>query len=206
MNEHSVVKNTYNQIAKNYTKRYGDSPFLLEQIKKFSSKIPSRGRILDLGCGSGRAAIHFIRKRFNVIGIDFSKEMLRLSKKRLPKADFRHMDMRDLNFSDKFFDGIWSSFSLLHIPKREIKRVLDECYRTLKKDGILYISVSLGRGREGFKEEWLKKGTQMFFYGMSKSGLAEHLSSSKFLIEEMGVKKDISENDTVPILYAFAKK
>ncbi len=206
MDEHSIVKNTYNQIAKDYTERYGDSPFLLEQLEKFSSKIPSKGKILDLGCGSGRATRHFIAKRFSVIGIDFSEGMLGLARKRLPDADFRCMDIKNLDFPDKFFDGVWSCFSLLHIPKREIKTILDECWRVLKKGGILYISVSLGKGREGFQEEWLKKGTKMFFYGMSKNGLIKHLLASKFSIEEIGIKKDTPENDNIPILYVFAKK
>lgn len=206
MDEYSVIKNTYSQIAEAYTKRYGDSSFLLEQLDKFSSKIPLKGKILDLGCGSGRAIKYFIKKGFDVVGIDFSEEMLKLAKEQTPTADLRNMDMRKLDFPEEFFDGIWSCFSLVHIPKREIKNVLDGCYRVLKKNGFMCVITSLGEGKEGFQEEWLKKGTKMFFYGMSKEGLESHLADSNFLVEETGIKKDTAENGDTPILYSFVKK
>ena len=47
-----------------------------------------RGLIVDLGCGSGRLAEKLTRAGYEVLGIDISAAMLRLARKRAPKAKF----------------------------------------------------------------------------------------------------------------------
>lgn len=205
MDSYATIKNAYNQIAKKYTKRYGYSPFLLRNVNKFSSKIPLGGRVLDLGCGSGRALKLFVEKGFNVVGIDFSDVMLGFAKKLVLGASLKKMDIRQLEFPDASFDGIWSFFSLLHIPKRDIETVFSGLRRVLKPGGILFVAVNLGNEEEGFEDEWLKKGTKMFFYKMSKKGLVKHLEVAGFSIEEIGTEIDSEENEDHPILYAYAK-
>jgi len=39
-------------------------------------------RILDLGCGTGRHAIEFARRGFDVTGVDFSEAMLTRARER----------------------------------------------------------------------------------------------------------------------------
>lgn len=205
MDPDTTIKDTYNQIAKKYTKRYGYSPFLLKNVKKFSSKLAAGGRVLDLGCGSGRALKLFVEKGFTVVGVDFSDAMLGFAKKLVLGASLKKMDIRQLEFPDASFDGIWSCFSLLHIPKRDIGTVLSGLRRVLKPGGLLFVAVSLGNEEEGFEDEWLKKGTKMFFYKMSKKGLVKHLKETRFSIEEIGIEIDSEENEDCPILYAYAK-
>lgn len=205
MDPYTTIKNTYNQIAKKYTKRYGYSPFLLRNVKKFSSKVVADGRVLDLGCGSGRALKLFVEKGFTAVGIDFSDAMLGLAKKLVLGASLKKMDIRQLEFPDASFDGIWSCFSLLHIPKKDIGTVLSGLKRVLKPGGILFVAVSLGNEEEGLEDERLKKGTKMFFYKMSKKGLVKHLKEIGFSIEEIGTEIDLEENEDRPILYAYAK-
>jgi SAM-dependent methyltransferase len=48
-----------------------------------------RGRVVDLGCGSGIASANFARAGYDVTGIDISPAMIRLAKRRLPGARFR---------------------------------------------------------------------------------------------------------------------
>ncbi len=168
--------------------------------------LPSRAKVLDLGCGSGRASQHLLDKELSVTGIDFSQEMLKLAEKRVPGVNFQKMDMRKLTFPDGAFDGVWTSFSLIHIPRKEIKQVLGECRRVLKNNGVIFVSTSLGEEKEGLEDEWLKKGLKMFFYRMSQKGLQNHLQSAHFKIEEIAVKRDALENEDTPILYAFARK
>lgn len=205
MDPYTTIKDVYNQIAKKYTKCYGYSPFLLRNVKKFSSKIPLGGRVLDLGCGSGRALKLFVEKGFTVVGIDFSDAMLGLTKKLVLGASLKKMDIRQLEFPDASFDGIWSCFSLLHIPKRDVGTVFSGLRRVLEPGGVLFVAVSLGNEEEGFEDEWLKKGAKMFFYKMSKEGLAKHLKKARFSIEEIGTEIDLEENEDCPILYAYAK-
>jgi ubiquinone/menaquinone biosynthesis C-methylase UbiE len=179
---------------------------MLKNIDKFSAMMALNGKILDLGCGSGRAMKHFIEKGFSVVGIDFSEEMLKLARKRVPQADLQKMDMRKLKFPDESFDGIWSNFTLLHVPAREIPTVLNECFRVLKPNGIFFVSVGVGIDQEGVEEEWLKKGEKMFFNSMSKESLTKYLITAGFTVETIGVEEDAPENDDHLILYIYARK
>jgi ubiquinone/menaquinone biosynthesis C-methylase UbiE len=206
MDPSQIVEKVYDQIAEAYTSRYRNSPFLLENIEKFSSKLPLVGKVLDLGCGSGRASELFHQKGFEVTGIDFSDKMLGFARSKVSGVKFLKMDMRELKFPSESFDGIWSSFSLLHIPKKQMAGVLSECFRVLKKCGILFICVSLGKDTEELQDEWLKKGAKMFFYEMSKDSLVRHIKKAGFLLEEVQTKINHEENDYHPILYTYVRK
>ena len=45
--------------------------------KKFISYIPKNGKVLDLGCGSGRDSLFFKTLGYNVTAIDGSAELCR---------------------------------------------------------------------------------------------------------------------------------
>lgn len=47
------------------------------------------GLIVDLGCGSGLWAEQLIRGGYSVFGIDISEAMIRLARRRAPRAEFR---------------------------------------------------------------------------------------------------------------------
>ncbi|HVP50908.1 MAG TPA: class I SAM-dependent methyltransferase [Terriglobales bacterium] len=47
-----------------------------------------RGRIVDLGCGSGIWAAELTRWGYDVVGVDISRAMIRLARKRAPAAKF----------------------------------------------------------------------------------------------------------------------
>jgi SAM-dependent methyltransferase len=47
------------------------------------------GRVLDLGCGSGIWAERLLERGYDVVGIDISPAMIRLARRRAPRAEFR---------------------------------------------------------------------------------------------------------------------
>lgn len=53
--------------------------------------IAPSGKILDLGCGTGRHAIEFAKRGFQVTGVDFSPKMLEQAKK---KAEALNLDIQ----------------------------------------------------------------------------------------------------------------
>src|SRR5438309_681986 len=44
------------------------------------------GLVVDVGCGSGIAAQHFVQRGYDVVGIDASRAMIRLARARAPHA------------------------------------------------------------------------------------------------------------------------
>lgn len=116
----------------------------------FLQDIPPNGKILDLGCGSGRDSKYFLDHGYDVVAIDGSNELCKLASSYIGQP-VRCLDFNDLDF-DSEFDGIWACASLIHVKKRDIAGILDKVWTSLKKDGILYCSFKFGN-EERIKED-----------------------------------------------------
>jgi SAM-dependent methyltransferase len=139
-------KNTIEYYNKN-SRKYFDSTvniYMESLYSPFLELIPPYGRILDAGCGSGRDSLYFMKKGYDVVAIDASEELVRLASALLGMAVL-NMSFQELEFIEEF-DGIWACGSLLHVPKNEIKDVLNRLSRSLRKDGIIYASFKYGNG------------------------------------------------------------
>lgn len=108
----------------------------------FLELVPAGGRILDLGCGSGRDARAFKERGFSVVAADASAEMVRLTVEYAGvEACLCRFD--ELEF-DPEFDGVWACASLLHVPRAEFDGVVAKVARVLKPGGVLYASFKPG--------------------------------------------------------------
>jgi phosphatidylethanolamine/phosphatidyl-N-methylethanolamine N-methyltransferase len=78
-------------------------------------------RILEIGVGNGRALPHY-DQRVKVTGIDVSREMLEVARKRYLKDEFPHvealleMDAQSLEFPDDSFDGAVALYVASVVP------------------------------------------------------------------------------------------
>ncbi len=114
---------TYNKTAPRYAKRHWRISFWSRQYKDFIKLCKGR-KILDAGSGPGRDTRYFLRKGYDVVSIDKSQGMLDEAKLRVPNGNFIKMDMSNLKFAPKSFDGIWCCASLLHIKKSKAPKVI----------------------------------------------------------------------------------
>lgn len=104
--------------------------------------LEKNGEILDLGCGSGRDAKHFLDSGFSVTALDLSPILAKKASQFIGQ-DVIVGDMKDLDFQDRFI-GIWACASLLHLSEDEILETIKRCHKALKKDGVLYASFKYG--------------------------------------------------------------
>lgn len=100
------------------------------------------GEILDLGCGSGRDAKHFIDAGFKVTALDLSPILAAKASEYIGQKVIV-ANMKDLDFSDKFI-GIWACASLLHLTENEVLETLKRCHKALKNNGTIYVSFKYG--------------------------------------------------------------
>jgi ubiquinone/menaquinone biosynthesis C-methylase UbiE len=141
----SKTISVYNAIADSYTKQAAHrGP--VKQRKEFCSLLSKGGRIIDVGCGSGRDSEYFVQQGFTVTGVDLSEQLLTIAKKTVPKATFIKEDIRHLSLPINYFDGVWACASLLHIRHEEVVSTLVSWNTLLKTNGILYIAVKYGDG------------------------------------------------------------
>ena len=116
-----------------------------------SNNCPAGSKILDCGCGPGMDTEKFSQLGYNVTAIDLSERFVRLTKERVQTATVKKMDMRDLEFPQASFDGLWASFSLLHIRASDIEQTLASFRIVLRPHGLLFAAV-----HRGPKTEWVK--------------------------------------------------
>ena len=89
------------------------------QIASFLQPVAGR-RILDVGTGTGRAAIALARRGALVTGVDASAEMLHVAEQRAREAGvavtFSGGDAHALHFADRSFDAVVCLRVLMHTP------------------------------------------------------------------------------------------
>ena len=88
-------------------------------LAEFLGDVSGR-RILDLGTGTGRAALALARRGALVTGVDASDEMLAVARTRAREAgvsiDFAPGDAHALRFPDRAFDSSVCLRLLMHVP------------------------------------------------------------------------------------------
>ena len=201
---HQIVRNTYNHIAEKYYQRYHKySPFFLKFSKIFLKLLPERATILDLGCGPGRDAKYFSLEGYEVIGVDFSGNMLKIARKIAPNANFLKQDLRKINFPANSFYGIWCSFTILHLERDELPRLLKLLEKVLKKNGILFIATKLGEGEQILKEN-LDTSLAIFETYFSKKEIETLLKGVgfKLLLTDSGFYDRFESDDNILVVLA----
>lgn len=114
------------------------------QRNRFLSYIPGDGIILDLGCGSGRDLVYFLKSGFRAEGMDPSPTMAQLASQRSGVRVFTQA-AEQINIVEAY-NGIWASASLLHIPKSRFRSVFAKVMAALREGGCLYMSLKEGVG------------------------------------------------------------
>lgn len=189
-NEQTVM--VYDKIARNYAKifDYKDSslPYLGDFLASVKSATKDDFSILDLGCGTGRIAQFFSDKGCEVTGLDLSKKMIEIARKKHPKIKFLHKDMTKINFADKSFNAVSIVCSLFHLEKKQIPELITKVHRMLKENGFLLIIIHEGEG-ETFIDEPLSPGEKIFVSLFSEKEITTLLVESGFEIEKINRKK-----------------
>lgn len=130
MNAFTFVAPFYNVIFATVQKRQGKE--LLNRLVPLAGK-----KALDLGGGTGRFAAQMTSAGADVWLLDASPQMLKRARRVLPPERVVTGDAGNLPFSDHTFDVITLVDVFHHIRAQE--STLDECYRVLKPDGLLYL-------------------------------------------------------------------
>lgn len=103
------------------------------------------GKLLNLGCGHGADFLPF-KDNFELYGVDFSSEMIKLARHYSQKFGFRVnlqvADVRNLPFADNSFDWAISVATYHHLQGRDNQlTALSELRRVLKPEGEAFITV-----------------------------------------------------------------
>lgn len=199
----AVTKGAYDNYAEQFA---SFSTIFRGKLKKwinyFSSKLPKRSSILDIGCGAGRDSLFFVNKGFSVTGIDFSEKIIEIVKKRVANGKFIVMDFENLSFPENNFDGIWACASLYHLPKENLMGVLKKINLVLKRGGLFFSLFRFGEGERFTKE---KRGNAI----LERFGAYYYPKELEVLLVKSGfkdIKFELDNMDTGEWIGFFANK
>lgn len=128
--------------------------YLFDQILK--NRFSPESVILDAGCGGGRNIVYFLRSGCPVFAVDGNSEAIEyvrnLAKTLSPKLsinNFQVARVEEMPFADEQFDTVISS-AVLHFAKSEghFNEMLEEMWRVLKTDGLLFVRLASSIGIE----------------------------------------------------------
>ncbi|MFT7878796.1 MAG: class I SAM-dependent methyltransferase [Sulfurimonas sp.] len=135
-----------NETAKKYSsaaKLYDIVEWPMEQLlfKKFRKQAIAlaKGKVLEVGVGTGKNFPYYERNNVALTAIDFSAGMLEYAQKKKTQLQWEsiklfQMDIENLSFEDEHFDCVVSTFVFCTVPNP--KKGLAEVYRVLKPQGM----------------------------------------------------------------------
>lgn len=138
---------SYQQMASVYDRFMAEAPyddwvrFTMEIIK--NKKVE---RILDLGCGTGEITLRLKEQAFDVVGIDYSEEMLAFAaKKALDKNMSITWLQQDLTTMEGLtdFDLAISYCDVINYitEKKDLREVFERTYHSLNSSGLFIFDV-----------------------------------------------------------------
>ena len=138
----------------------------------FRDALPLTARILDYGCGYGRACSALADAGYSdIIGLDISSEMVRRGKELDGRVDLRTFDGTATGFDEGSFDLCLLITVLTCIPSDEGQELtVREIQRLLRPGGFLFVSdmplQTDARNRQRYREFQKEFGT----YGVFRTG------------------------------------
>lgn len=178
----SQCQASYDAVAEEYARRIFDElihkPFDRAQLDRFADFVGG-GIACDLGCGPGQVARYLHDRGVKICGVDLSAEMIAHARRLSPEVEFCQGDMLALDAHDEAWDGIAAFYSIIHIPREDLKCAFLEMKRVLKPGGLLLVAFHWGEETIHLDAWWDKKVCVDFFLfrtevvtnAMSKAGL-----------------------------------
>ena len=193
--DHKTIE-FYNKNASEYAKWRSTEKIDLAQ-KIFCNELPSSGQIIDLGCGTGEKSIWFSQKGFKVDAVDASFKMLEIFES-YKSVKIQQMDLNEIVFSKKY-DGIWASFSIQHLEKKNQDLLFCKISKALNKRGIFYIGI-----HEGHKA--YRDNLSRLYVPRTENELRKVLKNLNLRIFNIFREENFSfDNKPITIMHIYAK-
>ncbi|MBN1933969.1 MAG: class I SAM-dependent methyltransferase [Anaerolineae bacterium] len=140
----------YDQIAASYNRRYAVSQQdeIAEALAALVVAVDAR-RILEVGCGTGRWLVDLCAVAPQVVGLDFSLEMLRQAQSRAVPLIVVQGQAEQLPFAARSFNLIYCVNAIHHFDGQQ--GFVDEARRLLRSGGALAV---VGSNPYERRESW----------------------------------------------------
>lgn len=162
------LADSYNRLAEEYAKRYFEElkhkPLDRKLLDRLAAECAGLGPVCDLGCGPGQIARYLHGRGVEAFGVDLAPGMVDIARRLNPGIEFVQGDMTSLDVEDGSWGGIAAFYSLIHIPREDVVRVLTELKRVLCPGGWLLLSFHVGEETMHIDELWGEEVSMDFLF------------------------------------------
>ncbi|MDI6619095.1 MAG: class I SAM-dependent methyltransferase [Clostridiales bacterium] len=98
--------------------------------------------VLDIGFGTGTLTKELYEQGCQIVGVDFSHEMIRIAREKMPNATLIQADFSKglpVEISSACFDFILATYSLHHLPDAEKVLLIESLFKRLHANGKILI-------------------------------------------------------------------
>jgi len=199
------IKDDYNAWAYQYDNNINPTRDLDKTVTKESLSNIDFFKVLELGCGSGKNTEWLITRAEKVVGLDFSKNMLDLAKRKIitDKTTFINTDLNEnWPVSDNSFDLATINLTLEHIEI--LDHIFNSLFMKLTQGGKCFVcELHPKKQLAGSKARFEENGTEIALDVFYHSEL-EYIESAEKAGFNLIAKKDWYDNEKdVPRLISF---
>ena len=179
-----------------------DKKSTIETLSKYEFE-----NVLELGCGTGKNTSWLLKKASQIIGLDFSQEMLNKAKEKIAneKVVFKKADLNeDWEIDNNFADLITSSLTLEHI--KDLNHIFKQVNLKLKKNGLFFISElhpfkQYSRSKAQYETENGTKELEVYIHHISE--YIDNAKSNGLRLIEIKEWFDENHQNGIPRLISF---
>jgi SAM-dependent methyltransferase len=130
--------------------------------------LPLSSKILDYGCGYGRACQQLAAEGYvNIVGVDSSAEMIQRGRERYPGLSLEVLPSSGLDYPDYSFDAVLLIAVLTCIPTNSGQQsLLEKLQRILQPKGVIYISDYILQDDERNQQRYQQNAVEFGTYGV----------------------------------------
>ncbi|MFP9062592.1 class I SAM-dependent methyltransferase [Natrialbaceae archaeon A-chndr2] len=188
------VRRAYDDLADVYAAQRSEGGPSLAILTEFIDGLDEPTVILDAGCGQGTPVLARLTESTTAVGLDFSREQLRLASQNAPESALAQADMTALPFEAGSFDAVVAYWSLIHVPNAAQPLMLEECARVLRPGGRLLVCDGT-TDWAGENPDWLDSGVEMEWDIAGASTTRRQLEDAGFSItERWAISQDVESD------------
>ena len=199
------IKDDYNVWAYQYDNNINPTRDLDKTVTKESLSNIDFFKVLELGCGSGKNTEWLITRAEKVVGLDFSKNMLDLAKRKIitDKATFINTDLNEnWPVSDNSFDLATINLTLEHIEI--LDHIFNSLFMKLAQGGKCFVcELHPKKQLAGSKAQFEENGTEIVLDVFQHSE-QDYIQSAEKAGFNLLAKEDWYDNEKdIPRLISF---
>ncbi len=130
--------------------------------------------IVELGCGSGLLAEKLCEASYTVLGIDISREMIKIAQKRVPKASFQVGSLYQVNIPQcTAVVAVGEVLNYAFDRTYALPQLFARIYQALKRGGVFIFDIATLALLSSEKEQKFREGQDWFILVEKSSDLTK---------------------------------